>query len=541
MHTSLPLMALRVPREAGALAAAAAEAAVHKVLDGPSSETLPAVSIASAAAGAATAMHFTSKAPPRTNPRRTRQPVGQPAATTQEPPTPGVSGASSPPLASRKPNVTLTLGDKIDLIRMCDTGAYTWRSLRAAFPKDISLSAARRTCSPSERARLLKRARDGEPVNSTRTRRSKFEEIDAALKTWFDCIETMGGSDLPITMVVLETRAREIATELGVEGFLGSPRFIQRWASGHRLKSVKLWGQAGSAAEAVRLGERRMAGIRADPATYDPEHIHNMDETGLQYRCLPNRSYIAAGRRRRARGSKVMKAKDRVTLVLARNATGSHEIPVAIIASVAVPLCFKPPCANCPLPYVSQQSARMIAVVYEKWLNTVFVPEVRARTCSPVILIVDNCGAHTDLECDGVKICPLPPNVASVHQPLDAGIIAFLKRSYKKRLISLVCAHSLKSGDDTKLQPPLPPQRRRPRRRWRQLLLQDPPPDERPALLHPHYQLVGAERRGRARLLGVWWLPARLVPGLWVGRGRSARRACRGRPKCSFPRSWALA
>jgi len=106
---------------------------------------------------------------------------------------------------------------------MYDTGAYTWRSLREAFPKDISVSAARRTCNPSDRARLLKRARDGDPVSSTRTRRSKFEELDAALKTWSDGIETMGGADLPMTMAELETRAREIATELGVEGFLGSP------------------------------------------------------------------------------------------------------------------------------------------------------------------------------------------------------------------------------------------------------------------------------------------------------------------------------
>ena len=133
-----------------------------------------------------------------------------------------------------------------------------------------------------------------------------------------------------------------------------------------------------------------------------------------------------------------MKAKDRVTLVLACNATGSHKIPVAIIGSAAVPLCFKPPRAKCPLPYFSQQSAWIDAVVYEKRFNTVFVPEVRARTCLPVILIVDNCGAHTELEYNGVKICPLPPNVTSVHQPLDAGIIACLKRRYKKHRNSLV-------------------------------------------------------------------------------------------------------
>jgi len=441
-------MAPVIPRAARALAAAAAEAAVQEVLVDPSHETLHAVSLASAAAAAATAVHYGSAArasaqePSASSPSRpcqsTDQLAGRSTASRNEPTEPDLRPASRPPQRPRKTKVTLTLGDKIELIRMYDSGVHTWRSLQEAFPKEISRSVARRTCEPRERARILKRARAGEPLDATRTRRSKFEEIDASLKTWFDGIESMGGEELPMTMAVLETRAREIATDLGVEGFVGSPGFIQRWASRHRLKSVKLWGQAGSAAEAVRKGERRMAEIRSDLADYDPENIYNMDETGLQYRCLPSRTYIAAGRRRRVRGSKAMKAKDRVTLVLACNATGSHKIPVAIIGCAAVPQCFKPPREGCPLPYFSQQSAWMDGTVYEKWFKTVFVPNVRSRTRSPVILVVDNCGAHTKIECDGVTICPLPPNVTSVHQPLDAGIIACLKRRYKRRLISLV-------------------------------------------------------------------------------------------------------
>ena len=65
-----------------------------------------------------------------------------------------------------------------------------------------------------------------------------------------------------------------------------------------------------------------MVQSREQLSTYDPERIFNMDETGLYCLCLPNRAYTSAGRRRRARGSKAMKAKDRVTLVLAFNATG---------------------------------------------------------------------------------------------------------------------------------------------------------------------------------------------------------------------------
>jgi len=65
-----------------------------------------------------------------------------------------------------------------------------------------------------------------------------------------------------------------------------------------------------------------------------------MDEAGLYVRFLPNRAYASAGSRRRARGSKAMKNEDGVTLVLAVNGTGSHEIPVAIIGKAAIPLCF---------------------------------------------------------------------------------------------------------------------------------------------------------------------------------------------------------
>jgi len=70
-----------------------------------------------------------------------------------------------------------------------------------------------------------------------------------------------------MTMAVLETRAKEIFAEHGVEGFVGSPGFIQRCSSQERLKRVKLWGQAGSAAQAFRQGDRCMAEKLSELAT----------------------------------------------------------------------------------------------------------------------------------------------------------------------------------------------------------------------------------------------------------------------------------
>ena len=71
-----------------------------------------------------------------------------------------------------------------------------------------------------------------------------------------------------------------------------------------------------------------MEAVRGLLQDLPPENIFNMDETGLFYRCLPNRSFVPVEQRRAARGTKSMKAKERVTLVLACNATGSRKVPV---------------------------------------------------------------------------------------------------------------------------------------------------------------------------------------------------------------------
>lgn len=168
--------------------------------------------------------------------------------------------------------------------------------------------------------------------------------------------------------------------------------------------------------------------------------MYNTDETGLFYRCILNRSYVESGRRRHARGTKAMKAKDRVTFVLVCNAMGSRYIPVAMNGKAKQPLCFKPPRCMCPLPYFSQPSVWMDADIFKSWFEVVLIPAVPARTTLAVALLSDNCGAHDDLESEQVKFIALPPNCTSVYQPLDMGIIACMKRQYKRQLLDMVVA-----------------------------------------------------------------------------------------------------
>jgi len=274
---------------------------------------------------------------------------------------------------------------------------------------------------------------------------SHFDALDKRLYDWFLLLSRWGRKRIPFTISLLQEKARRIGEELGLDGFGASRGFVQAWARHHNLASVVLHGSGGS----VDIGEaeKRMSDIRAQLQDFEADKIFNMDETGLFYRCLPNRSFVPADQRRVARGTKAMKAKERVTLVLACNATGARKVPVSLIGRAVRPLCFRPDGCACPLPYFSQKNSWMDASVFKRWVFEVFWPYVRSFTTDKVALIVDNLASHDDFSDDQLLLIALPPNTTAVFQPLDAGVIQALKMRYKKRFLAVVVRY-LDAGSD---------------------------------------------------------------------------------------------
>jgi len=192
----------------------------------------------------------------------------------------------------------------------------TWADIRSGFPIDVSEQTIQAAWQQLESIRRRSR----EELGSTRrVRRSTFSDVDRELWRWYNIFSGLGADSVPPTMAVLRTRAEETSTHLGVPNFSASAGFIRRWDKWHNLVNNSLWRTGGSAAADVESSKQRMAEIRGQLADYEPEQIYNMEETGLYFRCLANRACVTAGRRRRARGIKAIKAKDHVTLVLAVN------------------------------------------------------------------------------------------------------------------------------------------------------------------------------------------------------------------------------
>ena len=274
-----------------------------------------------------------------------------------------------------------------------------------------------------------------------------------AVHEWFLSVQNPDGrcKPLPLTRQIIRLRAKLIAKELETQlpqlaKFTASDGWFRSWRWRYSIgKSVRLHGEAGDVD--LTAVETEMELLRTKLESFETECIINMDESALLYRCLPNRSYVSEGgdARQLGRGTKAMKAKDRLTMVLCVNATGSFKCAPLLIGTAKNPLCFRSG-TPCPLPYIDQSNGWVDKIRYRHWFQNVFLPAVRNFTSKKVALIMDSCSGH-DKECQDpegqVTVFFLPPNCTSMYQPLDQGIIGVLKTKYKTKMLMKVTAINL--------------------------------------------------------------------------------------------------
>ncbi len=89
-------------------------------------------------------------------------------------------------------------------------------------------------------------------------------------------------------------------------------------------------------------------------------------------------------------------------------------------------------------PLLQQRHAWLVTTeTFKNWLNSVFLPHILSCTCEKVALLVDNASSHSNVY--GIRaqvvVIPLPPNITSVHQPMDMVLISTWKQTYRRFLV----------------------------------------------------------------------------------------------------------
>ena len=143
-----------------------------------------------------------------------------------------------------------------------------------------------------------------------------------------------------VSMKVIQTRARMVASDLNLPKFKESRAWMEKYIRRNGIQSsIKLHGK-GQAILPENVAQR-IAEIQNIARDYELCNIYNQDESGLFYRLCQSRSYLINEECwAHTRGSHLQKAKQRLTVYFAVNSNISDILPIRYIGSARVPTCF---------------------------------------------------------------------------------------------------------------------------------------------------------------------------------------------------------
>lgn len=123
-------------------------------------------------------------------------------------------------------------------------------------------------------------------------------------------------------------------------------------------------------------------------------------------------------------------SKDRVTILVGANMTGTKKEKLLVVGKSRNPRCFKN-VKQLPVRYEHNKKAWMTSLIFENYLRN--WDRQLKKEHKKILLLVDNCPAHPKVEgLQAIRLEFLPPNTTSVLQPMDQGIIRSLKAHYRK-------------------------------------------------------------------------------------------------------------
>lgn len=297
--------------------------------------------------------------------------------------------------------------------------------------------------------------------DAKRCRPPKYPDLETALA---ECIGRMKTAGIDLTGAVLLNTAHELWPNIPAYHNLPIPSlsggWVEKFKTRHRIKLRSLQVEAAStrarrstnAAAAAAAGRsppsssedsismRVLENIRARTTHYSQNDIFTMTETHLFWRLAPNMNTLREWSTNMPRFGN----KERVTVALACNASGTQRLPPYVVGQYSSPRAFQAPGSdikslNCV--YSSNYIGWMTVTEWRAWIK--WFDSLMDRR---VLLIIDPHHAHETgvynlsdtCTLQNTEIVLLPAYCASLHNPLELGILQNFKALYRKTFLSFI-------------------------------------------------------------------------------------------------------
>ncbi|XP_066248165.1 jerky protein homolog-like [Euwallacea similis] len=246
-----------------------------------------------------------------------------------------------------------------------------------------------------------------------------YEKVNEALFMWFNQQRSKG---ISLSGPILQQKALMISRHFPeIDQFTASSGWLDRWKKRYGVRQLTVCGEK----------------LSADVSSVDKfkqdfkKQIEDCGTHVIKFTTVTKLEKSAPGHKR---------SKERLTIMACSNASGKHKIPLMVIGKSAHPRALKDISPKAlPVYYKSQKSAWMDAILFTNWFKEEFVPSVtkflnRNRLPIKAILFMDNAPSHPgeELHVGEIIVKFFLPNVTSITQPMDQGILENIKKSYRR-------------------------------------------------------------------------------------------------------------
>ena len=299
--------------------------------------------------------------------------------------------------------VDLPLAKKVALVRELEVPGTTQVSVAKKF--GVSTSQVKK-------GELVRQYEGGANASRKRQRRGTEDNVGKALFLWFQQKLSQGAR---LSGPFIKEKARELSRTQGRE-FTLTDGWLSCWKVRNNIIFKKEQGEKADAdvGAATTWKEDVLTSITTN---FHADDIFNADETGLYYRGYPEKGHCVKGSS--LSGGK--KAKDRITVLLCANMSGTEKYPLLVVGKSKKPRCFPADPKRLPVDYDHSKNAWMTGDMFRRWLQK-WDTSLRTKK-RKICLLIDNCPAHpADVPLTNIILKFLPPNTTSIMQPMDMGV-----------------------------------------------------------------------------------------------------------------------
>ncbi|KAM4020522.1 tigger transposable element-derived protein 6-like [Anomaloglossus baeobatrachus] len=319
----------------------------------------------------------------------------------------------------------LTLRDRISVIKENEAG----RSQRD-LAREFHCSKTQIQATLANKEHYLRQWQENVNENSKRRRWQPYEDVNKAVLAWFHHARAV---HYPISGPMLQEKALQIASQLGLHRFHASNGWLNKFRTRHNISLHPICGARLEMRE-DDYGAAWKEWLQVTTAGYADSDIYNMEATGLLFKDIPDKTL--QGKSAQCEGGR--KAGNRLTVALCANLCGDKE-PALVVHTTNLPGYSRSMhVSSLGVCRHTNRRAWMTPEIYRSFLES--LNERMQQQERRIVLFVDSTPCHYTDQLPHVEVRLLPAHGTSWLPPMHQGVIRAFKIHYRKKLLRSLLA-----------------------------------------------------------------------------------------------------